>query len=272
MDEKPLKGKTAVVTGASSGIGRAIARRLGEAGAFVFVSGRNEEALKETAAEVEEVGSEAVVVTGNVRDPQDVRALVDRAVRETGRLDIMVNNAGLSHPGTIIDGDVEKWRDMLETNVLALLVGAQAAVKAMRACKAQGHIVNISSIAGRSETAGVYGGTKAAVNTISRTLRKELEEDSIRVVNIAPGAVVTNFGRNFPAPMVQGFLKMAGVKADFKPGEHMPDEAIAAMHKAARQTFAGADDIARAVLFAVTQPIELNVFEIEVRPQKALQF
>ena len=92
---------------------------------------------------------------------------MQRAVDDTGRLDIMVNNAGVSYPAPIVDGDPEEWRAMLETNVLALLVGCQAAIRAMRQSKAEGHIVNISSIAGHRADSGVYGATKHAVNCIA---------------------------------------------------------------------------------------------------------
>lgn len=271
-DSKSLGGQTAIVTGASSGIGLAISNTLARSGATVYLAGRTQSRIDAAVAGLEKEGCSAVGVTMDVRDPAQVQALVDQAVRDTGRLDIMVNNAGLSYPGTIMDGTPEQWREMLEVNVIGLLAGAQAAVKAMRDCKASGHIVNISSIAGRSDTAGVYGATKAAVNSISRNLRNELEDDSIRVVNICPGAVVTNFGRNFPPQVIQGFLASAGIKEEFKPGSHMSDEAIPKLQAAAKPMFASADDIARAVSFAVTQPIELNIFDMEVRPQKSLQF
>ncbi len=265
-----LGGKTAIVTGASSGIGRAIALRLGVAGASMFLAGRTKAALDEAAAEIAKSGGKATAVALDVRDPRQVQGLVDGAVRDTGRLDIMVNNAGLEFPSTIIDGDVERWREMLETNVLALLVGCQAAVRAMRKCGAQGHIVNISSVAGRSEASGVYGATKWAVNSIATTLRKELENDSIRIVNIMPGAVATNFARNFPPQVVKGIVQGFGIDIDLKPGQTLPPEAIDRIAQAGKLMLASADDVARAVMFAVTQPIELNIFEMVVRPQRQL--
>ena len=271
MANETLSGRTALVTGASSGIGRAIALRLGEAGAHVFLAGRTRETMEKSKAEIEAAGGKATVASVDVRDPQQMRGLVDTAVRQTGRLDIMVNNAGLSYPGTIVDGEYEQWREMFDTNVLALLVGCQAAIRAMRSCKSNGHIVNISSIAGRSDASGVYGATKWAVNSIATTLRKELEEDSIRVVNIMPGAVITNFARHFPVQMLEGFARSAGVEGEVRPGEHLPDEALERLGQAMRPLLASPDDVARAVLFAVTQPIELNVFEIVVRPQKQIQ-
>src|SRR5258706_12065041 len=144
---KALAGKTAVVTGASSGIGRAIAETLGGAGAHVFLAGRTREAMEESKARIEKAGGKATVVTLDVRQVKQVQDLVQRAVKDTGRLDVMVNNAGLSYPSPIIDADPEEWRAMYETNVLALLAGCQAAVRAMRQTKSEGHIINICSIA-----------------------------------------------------------------------------------------------------------------------------
>jgi NADP-dependent 3-hydroxy acid dehydrogenase YdfG len=270
-NNQQLKGRTAIVTGASSGIGRAIAIRLGEAGAHGFLAGRTTAALAEGVKAVEQAGGSATAVVFDARDVKQVQGLVDKAVKATGRLDIMVNNAGLEFPSTIIEGEPERWREMLEVNVLALLVGSQAAVRAMRACGAEGHIVNISSVAGRREESGVYGSTKWAVNAIATTLRKELENDKIRVVNIMPGAVATNFARNFPPEVVKGIVSSLGINADIKPGVQLPPAVLDQIAAAGKLFLASADDIARATLFAVTQPIELNVFEMVVRPQRALQ-
>jgi NADP-dependent 3-hydroxy acid dehydrogenase YdfG len=265
-----LSGKTAIVTGASSGIGRAIAEALGGAGAHVYLAGRTQDAMDASRARIEAAGGRGTAVVLDVRDVRQVQALVDRAIRETGRLDIMVNNAGLSYPAPITDGDPEEWRAMLETNVLALLVGSQAAVRAMRECGAEGHVVNISSIAAQRADSGVYGATKHAVNCISSTLRRELEEDKIRVVNVMPGAVATNFARNFDPAFVAGFVQSAGVQAEVKRGERLPDEVMETLQPRMRQLLASAEDVAAAVLFAVTQPIHVNVAEIVVRPPKQL--
>lgn len=264
-----LAGKTAVVTGASSGIGRAIAETLGAAGAHVFLSGRTAGPMQESKKKIEQGQGRATVVVGDVRDPAQVRALVERAARDTGRLDVMVNNAGVSFPAPIVDGDVESWRAMLETNLLALLVGCQAAVRAMRACKAEGHIVNISSSAALRADSGVYGSTKHAVNCISATLRRELENDSIRVVNVMPGAIATNFGRNFDPKVIEGIVAASGVKVEVKRGERLPDEVFEKLQPAMRKLLGNADDIARSVLFAVTQPIDVNV-DVVVRPPRQL--
>jgi NADP-dependent 3-hydroxy acid dehydrogenase YdfG len=158
----------------------------------------------------------------------------------------------------------------LETNVLALLVGCQAAVRAMRACGAEGHIVNISSIAAQRPDSGVYGSTKHAVNAISATLRRELEEDSIRVVNVMPGAIATNFARNFDPTFVEGFVKMAGLDVEVKKGERLPDEVFEVLGEKLKQMLGDPEDVARAVLYAVTQPIHVNLADIVVRPPKQL--
>lgn len=270
-DTLRLSARTAIVTGASSGIGRAIAERLGAAGATVFLAGRTRAAMEASRKKIEEAGGRAHVAVVDVRDVAQVQGLVDSAVRETGRLDIMVNNAGVSYPAPICDGNPEEWRAMLETNVLALLVGSQAAVRAMRACKAEGHIVNISSIAAQRRDSGVYGSTKHAVNCISATLRAELENDTIRVVNVMPGAIATNFARNFDPAFVAGFAKMAGMEGvEVKPGGRLPDEVFEALSQKLKQLLGDPDDVANAVLYAVTQPIHVNLADIVVRPPKQL--
>ena len=267
---QPLSGKTAIVTGASSGIGRAIAEKLGRAGAHVYLAGRTRASMEESKARIERDGGHATVVPLDVRDVAQVQELVRRAARETGRLDVMVNNAGLSHPTPILDADPEEWRTMLETNVLALLAGAQAAVRAMRECKAEGHIVNISSIAADRPDSGVYGATKHAVTCISRTLRRELEEDSIRVVDVRPGAIATNFARNFDPAFVAGFVQATGMQVEVKRGERLPDAVMEKLQPMMKQVLASPEDVANAVFYAVTQPIDVNISELVVRPAKQL--
>ncbi len=250
-----LTGKTAVVTGASSGIGRAIAERLGGAGAHVYLAGRTPDAMEASKARIEENGGKATPVVANVRDVSQVQDLVERAASETGRLDIMVNNAGVSYPGTIVDADPEGWREMLETNILGLLAGCQAAVRAMRGTGTQGHIVNISSVAATRPDSGVYGAT---------------EGDPIRVVIIMPGAIATNFGRNFDPAVIAPFVRASGVEVEIKRGERLPDAVFEKMPDALRQSLGSPDDVASAVLYAVTQPIDVNVAQIIVRPPRQL--
>lgn len=270
-DPGALRGKTAIVTGASSGIGRAVAEALGAAGAHVFLAGRTRAAMEATRKQIEEGGGRASVAELDVREVAAMQELVASALRETGRLDIFVNNAGLSYPGKITEADPDEWREMLDTNVLALLVGCQAAVRAMRQCGAQGHIVNISSIAAQRSNSGVYGATKHAVNCISATLREELEGDTIRVVNVMPGAILTNFARNFDPEFVSRFIRAAGADVEVKRGERLPDPVLEKLQPALKQLLGRPEDVARAVLYAVTQPIEVNVSEIVVRPPKQIQ-
>lgn len=266
----PLTGRTAVVTGASSGIGRAIAEKLGSAGAHVYLAGRTRAALDESVTRIAAGGGRGTAVVHDVRDVGQVEDLIGRAQRDTGRLDIMVNNAGLSHPAPITMGNAEEWRAMLETNILALLVGCQAAVRAMRECRAEGHIVNISSIAAQRPDSGVYGATKHAVNCISSTLRRELEEDTIRVINVMPGAIATNFARNFDPALVSGLAQASGVQVEVKRGEHLPEGVLEQMQPKMKQLLGSPEDVADAVFYAVTLPIHVNIADIVVRPPKSL--
>jgi NADP-dependent 3-hydroxy acid dehydrogenase YdfG len=160
---------------------------------------------------------------------------------------------------------------MLEVNVLALLVGSQAAIRAMRRCGNGGHVVNISSIAAQRANSGVYGATKHAVNCITATMREELEDEDIRVVNVMPGVVATNFARNFDPQVLKGIGALAGIEIDLKPGERLPDEVLEKAQAALDRLIATPEDIADAVLYAVTVPFRINVAEIVVRPAKAMQ-
>jgi NADP-dependent 3-hydroxy acid dehydrogenase YdfG len=262
-------GKTAVVTGASSGIGRAVALRLGEAGAHVFAAGRRAEALADTVKAVAGAGGTATAVAADLRDPGAVQGLVDQAMTDTGRLDVMVNNAGVSFRGPLADGDPEAWREMLEVNVLALAVGSRAAVRAMRACGAEGHIVNISSSASRLQAPGFYGATKTAINAITASLRQELENDTIRVVTVIPGLTATNLARHHP-DLLRGLAASLGEEIGPPSGGLFPPETLDRAAAAVGEVLASADDVARAVLFAVTQPIELSISEITVQPARRL--
>ena len=269
-ESKSLAGRTAVVTGASSGIGRAIAETLGAAGAHVFLAGRTAGAMDASKKRIEEAGGKASVATLDVRDVASLEGLIADAVATTGRLDIMVNNAGLSHPAPILEGEPEKWREMFDTNVVALLVGCRAAVRAMRSCGAAGHIVNVSSVAALRRDSGVYGATKHAVNAISASLRGELEADDIRVVNVMPGAIATNFARNFDPAFLEGLVKATGAEVEVHQGEKLPDDVIDKLQPLMKQSLGRPESIANAVLFAVTQPIDVNVESIVVRPPKQL--
>jgi NADP-dependent 3-hydroxy acid dehydrogenase YdfG len=270
MTHAPLSGRTAVVTGASSGIGRAVAERLAAAGAHVFATGRGQAALEDVAKRIGEAGGRAHAEAFDVREAERLEGFVERARSETGRLDVLVNNAGLSHPGPIAEQEPAQWREMLEVNVLALLVGCRAAIRAMRASPDGGRIVNVSSIAALNRESGVYGATKHAVNCITSTLRKELEDEPIRVTTVMPGAIATNFARHFDPAFLAGIGKLAG--QDFEPrrGEKLPDAVLEKVQALLRRQLGRPEDVADAVLYAVCAPPEVNVAEIVVRPPKQM--
>jgi NADP-dependent 3-hydroxy acid dehydrogenase YdfG len=263
-----LAGRSAVVTGASSGIGRAIAERLGAEGAFVVLSGREESAMEESAARIVASGGRAEIVVADVRDANSIQGLVDAAVGATGQLDVFVNNAGVSFLSPILSTDVESWRLMLETNALALLVGCQTAVRAMRVTGNRGHIVNISSAAARDPNSGVYGATKHAVNVISNSLRQELLEDPIQVTTIMPGLVATNIGRHVDVAVLEGLVTMSGLEAEVRAGERLPDEVLERAQAALHDIMIKPGDVADAVMYALSRPPSVHVAEIVVRPNK----
>jgi NADP-dependent 3-hydroxy acid dehydrogenase YdfG len=262
-----LSGQTAVVTGASSGIGRAIAERIGASGAHVLLSGRTESPMRESAAKIVAAGGRATVDVGDVRDPDTVRSLVIRAMEADGRLDIFVNNAGYSVFASVLDGDVESWRAMWETNVLALLVGCQAAVKAMRTTGNPGHIINTSSVAALSPDSGVYGATKHAVNVITNTLRAELDNDPIQISSVMPGLVATNLGRESPEILL-GIVAMSGIEHEIVKGERLPDEVLEQGRAVLSDFIIKPDDIADAVMYLLSVPSSVDVTDIVVRPNK----
>jgi NADP-dependent 3-hydroxy acid dehydrogenase YdfG len=267
-----LSEKTAIVTGASSGIGRAIAERMGAAGAHVILSGRTAASMEQSAGLIADAGGRATVVIGDVRQPGAVDELVATAMDADGHLDIFVNNAGVSYLGGVLDGNVDQWREMLEINVLALLSGTTAAVAAMRQVGNRGHIVNVSSVAALRPDSGVYGATKHAVNVITNSLREELLDDPIQVVSIMPGLVATNIGRNADPELLAGIVAMSGIEVEIVPGARLPDEVLEAAQAVLADIMIAPDDVADAVLYAVSQPAHVHIPEIVIRPNKNFDF
>jgi NADP-dependent 3-hydroxy acid dehydrogenase YdfG len=261
--------QVSIVTGGGSGIGLAIAAELVARGSSVVVA--DIDAAKAQAAATR-LGAAATPATLDVADAGAVTALVDGVVAERGRLDVMVNNAGLGHPGAILEGELDKWREMLDVNVVALLVGCKTAVQQMRRCGNGGRIVNISSIAALRPESGVYGATKVAVNHITATLREELEGDDIRITSLMPGVVATNFARNMDADVVAGIAALSGVDTEFVPGQRIPDEVLEKAQEGLATHIAKPDDIADAVHYVVSLPSRLNVPELIVRPAQSLDF
>ncbi|MGB0995245.1 MAG: SDR family oxidoreductase [Acidimicrobiales bacterium] len=270
-DRMSVHGRTVCITGSSSGMGRAIAEHLGALGATVYLMGRNAEPMEESKARIEAAGGKADLATFDVADTAALQAWIQRAADETGRLDVMINNAGFGDFGTsFLGGDPDIWKGMLDVNVLALAVGSQAAVAAMRATESQGNIINISSVAAIRRDSGMYGATKHAVNCINASLRSELEDDTIRVTSIMPGVFATNFSRNVGDDMMGMIAGMAGVENVERDAEgRVSREMLAQLAANMSTTFGDVEDIARAVEFVITQPIHLNIEELVIRPAKS---
>ena len=271
-----LDGKVAVITGGSSGIGRATALALSAEGAAVAVCGRKQEALDGVVQAIKAGGGKAFGRVIDVRDDKDVAGLVDAAVKEFDRLDIFVNNAGVSFPSNIADGKTEEWREILETNVLALLIGCREAVRAMKANDPSGgHIVNISSVAARATgpNGQVYSATKHAVNAISEGLRQEVQPLGICVTTVMPGGTLTNFARHFPQEVLENAARSLGVDPEaegVRRGEYLPQAGVDRILREHPGVLLAADDIARAVVYVVTQPASVHVNEVLVRPSRGL--
>ena len=228
--------------------------------------------MEQSADLIRAAGGSAEIATFDVTNLDALTLWIDNAATSTGRLDVMVNNAGFGDVGaTIADGDPTMWRAMLETNVLALAVGCQAAIKAMRSTSSQGNIINISSVAAHQRESGVYGATKHAVNCINATLRKELQDEPIRVTSVMPGVFATNFTRNVDRAMVEGIAGMAGItELEFDDDSRLPQHQIDQIQQALAIGIGDVMHIAKAVEYITLQPAELNIEEIVIRPQKSL--
>ena len=157
---------------------------------------------------------------------------------------------------------------MLETNILAVLAGSQAAIRAMQSQENGGHIITISSTAAQEAQSGVYGATKHAVNVIMATLRKELQRSPIRLTTIMPGPTATNIARNYDPAVLKALL--GDLPFEFKRGERLPDELFEQIQPGLSQILGSPEDVARTALFAVTQPAQINIAELGVRPPVAL--
>ena len=239
-----LRDRVAIVTGASSGIGLAIAEALVKRGAKVAVQARRADRLHALAERLQADGNgEMLVVPGDVREPEDVRRLVDSTLDRFQQLDILIANAGLGYRAPLVEGDIERWKVMLDTNVYGLLLTLKYGVRPMLERK-RGHVVVMSSVAGRVATPGgsAYCGTKFAATAIADSLRQEVSPQGVRVTTIEPGVVISEFQE----------------VASYTP------EILANMLKGA-ETLVPAD-IARAVIFAVEQPAHFGVNEVTVRP------
>jgi NADP-dependent 3-hydroxy acid dehydrogenase YdfG len=249
-----LTGTVALVTGASSGIGEATARRLAERGAAVALAARRTERLEVLGSEIADGGGAALPIEADISDGEQAEAAVARTVEELGRLDILVNNAGVMLLGPMLEASVEEWARMVDVNLLGLMYTAKAALphllEAAAGERGVADMVNISSVAGRSARrgSGVYNATKFGVGAFSESLRQEVTRRHVRISLVEPGAVATEL-QSHNRPEVRGEIK--------KRFEHMD--------------VLGAEDIADAIEYVVTRPRHVAVNEILVRPTEQEQ-
>lgn len=237
-----IEGKVVVIAGASSGLGEALARRLVKDGAKLVLGARREDRLKKLA---EELGLPAdAAVKTDVTHPDQVQALVDQAIRLYGRIDVMVNNAGLMPHSLLGLAKIDDWNAMIDVILKGVLYGIAAALPYMQAQKS-GHIINTSSVAGHKVRPGsaVYAATKSAVRVISEGLRQEVKPYNIRTTIISPGAVHSELVYS---------ITEADVAANIK--------------QFYDQTAISADSFANVVAFAISQPEDVDINEILFRP------
>ncbi len=243
-----IKDKVIVITGASSGLGLAAARMLSEQGARVVLGARRIERLQHLADELTNSGHQALAVATDVTVLDEVKHLVDSAVQTFGRIDVMVNNAGLMPISALERLKVEDWDRTIDVNLKGVLYGIAAALPHMQRQMA-GHFINVSSVAGHKIMANgaVYSATKHAVRALSEGLRQEVKPWNIRTTIVSPGAVDTELPSSITEQDVaQGML-------GFYQANAIP-----------------ADSFARTIAFAISQPDDMDVNEILFRPTRQI--
>jgi NADP-dependent 3-hydroxy acid dehydrogenase YdfG len=238
-----IEGKVVVITGASSGLGEASARYLSAQGASVVLGARRVERMQSLADELTGSGGKALAVTTDVTQYDQVKRLVDAAVQTYGRIDVIIDNAGLMPSSPLDRLRIDDWDRMIDVNIKGVLYGIAAALPYMKQQKA-GHIINVSSVAGHKVRTGdaVYAATKHAVRALSEGLRQEVKPYNIRTTVISPGLVATELPESVTEPDVAEFMRQ--------------------VYKIAIP----ADSFARAVVYAMSQPEDVDVNEILFRP------
>jgi NADP-dependent 3-hydroxy acid dehydrogenase YdfG len=241
-----LNGKTAIITGASSGIGEATAFALANEGANVVLAARRTDRLEALKEKIEsETKSKAIVFKTDVTEKYDLEVLAEKTKEAFGTIDILVNNAGVMLLSNLKSDLVDEWTKMVDVNIKGVLHAIHAVLPTMFE-QNTGHIINISSVAGQevSRTSVVYSATKFAVRALTMGMEKELSKTGIRVTNISPGAVETELR------------------------DHITDEEVRAnLANKTDRTLLQSEDIANAIVYAVKQPTYVNVNEITVRPK-----
>ena len=241
-----LSGRVVAITGGSSGIGEATALACAAAGASVALAARRADRIEAVAARIMEEGGTAIAIPTDVADERQARTFIEQTYEQLGRVDALVNNAGVMLLGAVTGADTADWRRMIDANLYGVLYCTHAALPVM-AEQGGGHIVNVSSVAGRIASAGsaVYNMTKWGVNGFSEGLRQEALHAGVRVTIIEPGAVETELvGHN--------------------------NEQIQAM---AAKVFEGveslkASDVANAIVYALGQPENVAINEVLIRPAR----
>lgn len=243
-----MSDRVAVITGASSGIGEATARALCREGYSIALAARREDRIAALCQTLSDDGGSALSIPTDVSDEDSVRNLIETTKAEFGRLDVLVNNAGVMLLGPIGGANTDDWRTMVNVNLLGLMYCTHAAMPVM-AEGGGGHIVNLSSVAGRVARfgSGVYNATKWGVGAFSESLRQEALHSNIRVTIIEPGFVETELQAHNQNPAVLDAIE--------KNREQIGDVLTS-------------DDIANAIVFAVNQPEHVSINEVLVRPSK----
>jgi NADP-dependent 3-hydroxy acid dehydrogenase YdfG len=241
-----IQGKVIVITGASSGLGEAAARLLAAQGARVALGARRQDRIQALARELTAAGGKAIAVTTDVTDRTQVQRLVDAAVEAFGRVDVMINNAGLMPQSLLERLRIDEWDRTIDVNLKGTLYGIAAALPYMQRQKS-GHFINVSSVAGHKVGPGttVYAATKFGVRALSEGLRQEVKPYNIRTTIISPGAVATELPASVTDP-----------DAGARVRKFYADQAIPA------------DSFARAVAFAISQPDDVDINEILFRPTR----
>lgn len=241
-----IEGKVVVITGASSGLGEATARLLSAQGAMVVLGARRADRLQALADELTGRDGKALAVATDVTHCDQVKGLVDTAVQTFGRIDVMINNAGLMPHSPLERLKIDDWNRTIDVNIKGVLYGIAAVLPYMKQQKA-GHIINVSSVAGHKVGPGsaVYSATKHAVRVISEGLRQEVKPNNIRTTVISPGAVATELPNSIAEPDVAENI-----------------------HKFYKEFAIPAESFAQAVAFAMSQPEEVDVNEILFRPTR----